>query len=114
MPPKSSRPGFNIVPGSERQRYTQGQIAGPCDRDETVRTTIMVRRKNALEFERLGRRVEQRQLSYPVYPLTSREFAERFGADPVDFQAVADFASQAGLQVEETDPARRIMVLSGT
>jgi kumamolisin len=114
MPPKSSRPGFSIVPGSERQRYTGGQTVGPCDRNETVRATIMVRRKNALEFERLVRRFEQRQLSDPVEPLTSREFTERFGADPVDLQAVSEFASQAGLQVEETDLARRIMVLSGT
>ena len=114
MPPKSSRPGFRTVSGSERQKYTRGQISGPCDGDETVRATVMVRRKNAREFEHLVRRFEQGSLSHPVQPLTSEEFAERFGADPVDLQAVADFATQAGLRVEETDAARRIVVLSGS
>src|ERR1700729_3017934 len=106
MPPKSSKPGFRIVPGSERQKYLRGQIAGPCDRDEPVRVTVMVRRKNATQFEHLVRRFEQRSLSDPVQPLTPEEFAERFGADPVDLQAVADFAAQSGLRVEETDAAR--------
>jgi kumamolisin len=114
MPPKSSKPGFRIVPGSERQKYTRGQVTGPCDGDEPVRVTVMVRRKNATEFERLVRRFEQRSLSDPVQPLTPGEFAERFGADPVDLQAVADFAAQNGLRVEETDAARRTVVLSGT
>jgi kumamolisin len=114
MPPKSSRPGFRIVPGSERQKYTRGQATGPCDGDEPVRATVMVRRKNAREFERLVRRFEQRSLSDPVQPLTSEEFAERFGADPIDLQAVTDFAAQSGLRVEETDAARRVLVLSGS
>src|ERR1700734_3113575 len=114
MPSKSSKPGFRIVPGSERQKYTRGQVIGPCDGDEPVRVTVMVRRKNAREFEHLVRRFEQRRLSDQVQPLTSKEFAERFGADPVDLQSVADFAAQNALRVEETDPARRTTVLSGT
>jgi kumamolisin len=114
MPPKSSKPGFRIVPGSERQKYTRGQITGPCDGNELVRATVMVRRKNAREFEHLVRRFEQRRLSDQVQPLTSEEFAERFGADPADLQSVADFAAKNGLRVEETDAARRTTVLSGT
>jgi kumamolisin len=114
MPPKSSKPGFRIVPGSERQKYIGGQVTGPCDGNEPVRATVMVRRKNAREFERLVQRFEERSFSDPVQPLTSEEFAERFGADPSDVQAVTDFASQGGLQVEETDAARRIVVLAGT
>jgi kumamolisin len=111
MPPESSTPGFSIVPGSERPRYTRGRIIGPCDRDEPVRVTMMVPRKNAREFEQLVRQFER---SAPVEPLTSEELAERFGADPAAIGAVADFARQADLQVEETDIARRIVVLSGT
>src|ERR1700748_2156219 len=114
MPPKSSKPGFRIVPGSERQKYTRGQITGACDGDELVRATVMVRRKNAREFEHLVRRFEQRRLTDQVQPLTPEEFAERFGADPADLQSVADFADQNGLRVEETDAARRTVVLSGT
>ena len=114
MPHKSSKPGFRIVPGSERPKYTRGQVAGPCDGNETVRATVMVRRKNAREFEHLVRRFEQRSLSDSVQPLTAEEFAERFGADPADLQAVTDFAAQNGLGIEETDAARRIVILSGT
>jgi hypothetical protein len=106
--------GFSTVPGSERPRYTQGRIIGPCDQSESVRVTIMLRRKNAREFERLVREFERRQTSDPIKPLSSEEFARRFGADSADIQTVAAFAAQAGLQVEETDIGRRIVVLSGT
>src|ERR1700719_1731533 len=111
MPPESSTPGFSSVPGSERPRYTRGRIIGPCDQDEPVRVTMMVPRKNVREFEQLVRQFER---SAPIEPWTSEEFAERFGAEPAAIRAVADFARQADLQVEETDIARRIVVLSGT
>jgi len=114
MPTELTTPGFSTVPGSERARYTQGRIIGSCDQSEPVRVTIMLRRKNAREFERLLREFERRQTSDPVKPLSSEEFARSFGADRADIQTVAEFAGQAGLQVEETDIARRIVVLSGT
>src|SRR3984957_11309661 len=114
MPSKSHTSGFSIIPGSERKKYAKGQIIGPCDRHESVRVTIMLRRKNAREFEQLIRQFERQQPSGSVQPLSSDEFARRFGADPPDIQAVADFASQAGLRVEETDDARRVVVVSGT
>jgi len=114
MPPELTTPGFSTVPGSERPRYTQGQIIGPCDQLEPVRVTVMLRRKNEREFERLLREFERRQTSDLVKPLSSEEFARSFGADSADIQTVAEFAGQAGLQVEETDIARRIVVLSGT
>jgi kumamolisin len=112
--PEPRTPGFSTVPRSERPRYTQGRIIGPCDQSEPVRVTIMLRRKNAREFERLVRESERRQTSDPIKPLSSEEFARRFGADSADIQTVAAFAAQAGLQVEETDIGRRIVVLSGT
>jgi kumamolisin len=89
-------------------------MIGPCDQSEPVRVTIMLRRKNAREFERLVQEFERRQASDPLKPLNPEEFARRFGADSADIQTVAEFAKQAGLQVEETDIARRSMVLSGT
>jgi kumamolisin len=115
MQPESSAPGYRPVPGSERPRYTQGQITGPCDRNEAVRVTVMVRRKNALEFRRLVQQFEDQQPSARfVQPLNSEEFKRRFGAAAADLEALTRFATEADLQVEETDSARRIVILSGT
>jgi kumamolisin len=114
MPPESSTARSRIVPGSERPRYQQGRIIGPCDGDEPVRVTMVIRRKNAREFEQLVRRFERWNLSAPVEPLNAGEFAQRFGADLADLRAVGDFANQADLQVEETNIGRRTLVLSGT
>src|SRR5271165_6500327 len=114
MPRESSTPGVSLIPGSERQRYTRGRIIGPCDPNEPVRVTVMVRRKNASEFKRLVRRFEHREASAPVEPLSSDEFKRRFGAGAAYVEAISDFARQAGLQVFETDIARRIVVLAGT
>ena len=114
MPSEFNTPGFSIIPGSQRPRYTQGQIIGPSDPDESVRVTVMVRRKNPREFERLVREFERQQGFGRVEPLSSEEFERRFGADSADIRAIADFASQAGLQVGETNIARRVVVLSGT
>jgi kumamolisin len=75
---------------------------------------MMVRRKNAREFEHLVQRHERQHPSARTGYLTSEEFAERFGADPAAIRAVADFARKANLQVEETNIARRTVVLSGT
>src|SRR6202043_3080501 len=114
MQSESSTPGPRLVPGTERQRYAQGQIIGPCDRNAPVRVTIMVRRKNALEFKQLVRQLEQESASARIQPLSSEEFERRFGADLADVEAVTGFATEAELQVDEIDLARRNVVLSGT
>jgi kumamolisin len=46
--------------------------------------------------------------------LTRQEFEQRFGADPADIQKVEAFASAYSLSIVESDPARRVVVLSGT
>jgi kumamolisin len=46
--------------------------------------------------------------------LTREEYAQQFGADPADIDAVKQFASGHGLAVVQEDPARRTVVLSGT
>ncbi len=46
--------------------------------------------------------------------LTRQEFAQRFGSAAEDIQEVEAFASANSLSVAESDPARRVMVLSGT
>ena len=41
-------------------------------------------------------------------------FAERYGADPADIEAIEDFASDHGLDVVQSSIPRRTVVLSGT
>ncbi len=100
MPANSSKSGFRIVPGSERQKYTRGQVTGPCDGGEPVRATVMVRRKNAREFERLVRRFEQSSLSDPVQPLTLEELRRVLGADPLNFKALQIFPVQTACRLK--------------
>jgi kumamolisin len=42
------------------------------------------------------------------------DFARKFGARPVDIDAVTAFAAAHGLSTVETNQARRVVVLSGT
>jgi kumamolisin len=46
--------------------------------------------------------------------LTRGEFAESYGADPSDLEAVAAFYRAQGLQIVEQSPARRCVVVRGT
>ncbi|HLY81515.1 MAG TPA: S53 family peptidase, partial [Acidimicrobiales bacterium] len=46
--------------------------------------------------------------------MTREEFAARFGADAEDLTKVESFAKEHGLVVEQTDAARRVVVLGGT
>ena len=46
--------------------------------------------------------------------MSSDEFVAKYGAAPDDFQKVSDFAKAQGLQVVETNAARRSVVVSGT
>jgi kumamolisin len=47
-------------------------------------------------------------------PVSSEEFADRFGADPADFEQISQFASAHGLTVESEHLASGSMVLAGT
>jgi kumamolisin len=46
--------------------------------------------------------------------LSEADFAARYGADPTEIERVADFTRSHGLTVDETNAARRTVVVSGT
>lgn len=81
---------------------------GPIDPRERVEVSVMVRPRRPLaELEA--------RLNQPDAGVLSREeFAASYGADPADLAKVATFASQHGLQVVESDAARRTVRLTGT
>ncbi len=97
---------LNLVPlqGSERPAG-QGIVpaAVGIDHESTLEVTIILRRRAAMSSEdALGA------------PLTSEEFAARFGADPADAALVGTTLTALGLRVLSTDLASRRVRVSGT
>lgn len=105
--------GYRQLAGSERRVRKGATRVGPSDPAETVLVSLYVRRQpgapplptlDSYTAKNLGQRVN----------LSRSEFAERYGASPADLQVVADFAKAASLTVVETDPARRLVQVSGS
>jgi kumamolisin len=98
------------LPGSERSLPPDAQLVGPCSPATLITVTLYLRARNQEELQQRLQRLPQSSSSEQ---LTPGQFAERYGADPADLDRVRDFALRHGLQVVETDPARRSVRLSG-
>jgi len=92
------------IEGSEREALPGAKRVGPIPADQEVRVTIVVRRRDDAALPKLEEGAE---------PLSRTEFAQRFGADAADLERVAQFAREHGLEVRESDQARRTVVLAG-
>jgi kumamolisin len=113
MPAKPPAAELHLLPGSERGPVPDPEQTKRCSPKETVRVTVHVRRRDAEGFDKLVKQMQQggaRQTKH----LTPAEFQKRFGADPAHLEAVEVFANHHGLKVEQTDPQRSIVILSGT
>src|SRR5258708_34229455 len=97
------------LPGSERTLPPKAQLVGPCSPTALITVTLYLRARNQEELQQRLQQLPQSQ-SY----LTPNQFAERYGADPADLDQASNFAQRHGLQVVETDPARRSVRLSGS
>jgi kumamolisin len=97
------------LPGSERNLPPDAQLVGPCSPTALITVTLYLRAQNQ---EELQQRLQQLPQSHSY--LTPDQFAARYGADPADLDQVSNFAQRHGLQVVETDPARRSVRLSGS
>ena len=106
MPQKQTK--FFALPGSERSLPSDAQLVGPCSPTAIITVTLYLRAKNP---EELQQRLQQ--LSRSSEQLTPEQFADRYGADPADLDQISSFAQRHGLQVTETDRARRSVQLSG-
>ncbi|MCW3475604.1 S53 family peptidase [Rhodovastum sp. RN2-1] len=90
--------------GSERHLLPGAKVLGPADPAERITVTVIVRRANAdLHQQRLQ---AQQQL-------TREQFAAAHGASAADLDAVAAYARKYGIDVVETLPAQRRIVLGG-
>lgn len=106
---------FDHVPlrGSERKLGPGDSRVGPADPTEQLTVSVQVRRRpdgpDLPDLAELGaKHPRDRQR-------IDRDYVARsLGSDPADLAKVAEFAEQFGLRVEESDPARRTVRLSGT
>jgi len=104
---------YEPLKGSERRPSPGAKFLGPADPNERFSVTVVLRRRPdgppVPDFEYFAS-TPPRQRGR----LSSDEFASKFGASPDDIKKVSDFVSAHGLQVLETHPARRTLVVSGT
>jgi kumamolisin len=100
---------YVAVAGSERQPVPGAAKSGPCDPNEPVRVTLVLRRrppkKNTPSVAELIQRGER---------LSRRQYTTRYGADSEDIKQVETFAQAMGLTVESVNAGARTMTLSGT
>ena len=113
MPPKPPAPELHLLPGSERKPVPDPEQTRPCDANETIRITVHVQRRDAEGLDELVHQMH-RGRGPRTRPLTPAQFHKRFSADPAHLEAIEVFANHHGLKVEEADPQRSIVVLSGT
>jgi kumamolisin len=97
------------IPGSEREPMPGATKSGPCDSNEPVQVTVVLRPRP------LGRKVEPLEgLIATGARLTRSQYDARYGADPKDVARVRAFALAQGLKVISQNRGARTVKLSGT
>lgn len=94
------------LPGSERTALPGAQRIGSIDSDETVRVTVVLRRRGAdpaLKQGKEGRRNPSHE-----------EFRQTSGANPEDIALIERFAHENQLTVIESSAQKRRVMLTGT
>jgi kumamolisin len=91
-------------PKSERKAVPGATVAGKTDPQSNISVSVIVKRQNPLDLEKLSGR-----------HLSQQEFSEKYAADPANFDHLRDFAHKHGLTVDEgaSSLARRTLVLRG-
>ncbi len=95
--------GYRRLAGSERKPMPGARNVGPADSSEQISVTIMVRRRDAGEPQ-----------PHTGAKLSREEFSAKFGAAEEDMRLVEDFARSHGLEVVESHPSRRTVIVAGT
>jgi kumamolisin len=102
----------NPLAGSERTPLPGARAVGKANPAERLEVTVVLRHRQHDALQERVRKIAIRDKSQRH--LTHEEYAQQFGAEPADIQAVEKFANQHGLTVVEEDQGRRAVVLSGT
>ena len=107
MPQSSDR---IAVPGSDKAALPDANIIGAVPADERFQVTVRVRRQAELPPLDTYAAQAPGERTY----MTHAALAARHGASADDLGKIAAFARQFGLVVEDSDAARRSVLLSGT
>src|ERR1700730_4853495 len=102
----------NPLASSERTPLPGARAVGKANPAERLEVTVVLRHRQHDALQERVRKIAIRDKSQRH--LTHEEYAQQFGAEPADIQAVEKFANQHGLTVVEEDQGRRAVVLSGT
>ncbi len=98
--------------GSERQPLHGAQSLGKADPAERLEVSVILRHRQGNVLQEKVRKLAVGDKA--ERHLTHEEYAQQFGADPADIEAVKQFANRHGLAVVEEHPARRTVLLSGS
>lgn len=90
------------IAGSERRPIEGARRIGDPDPNRRIQVTLTLRRRSGSDPS-----------ESPDGALDRETFAERYGADPADIEAVESFAADHGLDVVEASVPRRTVVLGG-
>jgi kumamolisin len=99
----SPPPRLTSLPGSERAPIDEPGPALPAG--EVIEATLVLRRRADLPAE---------VVDAATPALTRDELADRYGADPGDVALVTDVMAGLGIRIVETEPAARLIRISGT
>jgi kumamolisin len=91
------------LPGSAIPYLPGAQIVGPVPASKILRVSVVVRRREEVNF------VPSRDRA-----LSHDEFVSTYGGIPNDFLAIREFGEEYGIRVIEERPATRTMILAGT
>jgi kumamolisin len=98
--------------GSDRAPLHGATATGKADPNERLEVTVLIRRRGGDALSAHASKLATGDRSRGR--MTRAQFAEAYGADPADIEAVKTFAAAYGLAVVEEQAARRTIVLSGT
>jgi kumamolisin len=107
--PKNNRP----LAASELRPTLGARRLGPASETETLSVTIVLpRRSGGPPIPEPADYLQTPPVRRPR--LAEQDFAARYGADAADVEKVVAFAQSQGLTIDETNAARRMVVVSGT
>jgi len=104
--------GYKSLEGSEYPRPKDHKDLNPTAGKEPVMVTLIVRRQPGAPAPR-GVKEFSAKANGAKEPLSHAEFAAKYGADPKELGQVSEWARSQGLEVVESHPARRSVVVRG-
>jgi kumamolisin len=100
--------------GSERKEMPGAQTLEPAGADEQLQVTVVLRGNMSSDQGHAAAKALLAKSPAEREHLTREQFAATRGALPGDIAKVEEFAREFGLTVVQSDPARRVVILSGT